>query len=493
MLRIGLAAVAALALAPSTAQAAITLGGPNPASPVPESTGNVTLTVTRDCLLQLGTANVPVELVYGTATAADAATATMSVALNCTLLGTATANIVVAIADDAAFEGDEAFTVKLGTPTADTLGVNEQAITITDDDTAPSISIAAAHVAEGTGSGTTNLDLPITLSKAAGKATTVAYTLAAGTATPDTDFTATGGTITVGPGQSTGVLRVPVKKDNLDEPNETLTATLASPAGATLGTATATGTIDNDDAPHVAVGAVAAVEGTGPGTTTFAFPITLSNPSARDVTVPYQTVPVTSASVPLATRASADDYTAVGPATVTFAPGELSKTVNVSIVRDAVAEADEVFALLAGDAFGLAAIKNDDAAVVLPPPPPAAGGGSTVIEPKAAIGALKFKKPRTMTIPLTCPATVSTCRTTLTVFTVPARRSKVKSLRKELRLGRRTVTIARGQSLSVTITLSAKNARLVKQGKRVKVRVYAVVTDADGNAGTSSKSAAISG
>ncbi len=475
MLRIGLAVLAALALAPASAQAAITLGGPNPASPVPESVGDVSLVVTRDCLLQLGTANVPVSLAFDTAVAADASTPTTSVALACTLLGSATATITVAIADDSAYEGDETFSVKLGTPSADTLATSEQAITITDNDTAPTISVGAAHVAEGTGTGTTNLDLPITLSKASGKATSVSYTLTAGTATADTYFTAAGGTVTVGPNLTSGVLRVPVKKDNLDEADETLTATIASPTNATLGTATATGTIDNDDVPVVTVGSAAGAEGTGLGATTFAFPLTLSNPSSRDVTVTYQTAPITSASVPAPRRAAADDYTAVAPRTVTFAAGELSKTVNVSVTRDAVFEQDEVFALVAGSGVGLGAITNDDTVVVTPPPPPSGPIG----EPKAKIGAVTFKRPRTIRVPVTCPTTVSSCRTTVSVFA------------KKIRLGRKVVTLAAGQSSAVTLSVSAANAKRLKRAKRTKVRAYAVVIDAAGNSGSSSRAATL--
>jgi hypothetical protein len=61
------------------------------------------------------------------------------------------------------------------------------------------------------------------------------------------DYTAATGTLVIPAGATSGNVSVGVEGDTVAEPDETLTLTLSSPSGATLGTATATGTITADD------------------------------------------------------------------------------------------------------------------------------------------------------------------------------------------------------------------------------------------------------
>jgi hypothetical protein len=104
-----------------------------------------------------------------------------------------------------------------------------------------------------------------------------------------------------------------------------------------------------------------------------------------------------------------------------------------------------------------------------------------------------FKKPKTMSIPLTCPASMSMCRTTLSVATVPARTAKLKRLRKEIRLGSRIVVVPRGESATLTIRLSETNAKLVRQAGSVKIRALAIVRDDAGKLTTASSIATLRG
>ncbi len=112
--------------------------------------------------------------------------------------------------------------------------------------TPPSISIGNASVAEGN-SGTANLAFTVALSKASTTPVTVNYATANGTATAGADYTAASGTLTFAPGVLSQQVTVAVTGDTAVESAETLTVTLSSPSGATLGTASATGTITNDD------------------------------------------------------------------------------------------------------------------------------------------------------------------------------------------------------------------------------------------------------
>lgn len=234
--------------------------------------------------------------------------------------------------------------------------------------TLPAISIANATVAEGN-SGTTNTALAVTLSKPATKTVTVAYSTANGTATAGSDYTATSGTLTFAPGVTTGKINVAVTGDTIAEPAETFTVKLANPVNATLGTATATGTITNDDVapitpPTVSLANATVAEGNS-GATTMAFTATLSKSSDKIITVGYGTAN--------GTATAGSDYTAAS-GTLSFAPGTITQRINVSVIGDTAVEPTETFTLTLsnpvnvtlGTATATGSITNDDA--VAPPP-----------------------------------------------------------------------------------------------------------------------------
>jgi hypothetical protein len=113
----------------------------------------------------------------------------------------------------------------------------------------PTVSIADASITEGN-SGTKTLSFAVTLSTAATATTTVRYSTADGTATTgNADYTAKSGTVTFARGASQATVSVAIKGDAAVEADETLRITLSSPNRCTLGRATATGTIVNDDVP----------------------------------------------------------------------------------------------------------------------------------------------------------------------------------------------------------------------------------------------------
>jgi chitinase len=134
--------------------------------------------------------------------------------------------------------------------------------------------------------------------------------------------------------------------------------------------------------PSLSVGNVQVTEGNAPGTVTFT--VKLSAASSTPVTVTYSTQN--------GTATAGSDYTAA-TGTVTFAPGETTKSIVVAISGDAVVEADETFNLLLsgpsgatlGTATATATIVNDDVAPpVSPPPPPPPSGGSSGLLPVVA-------------------------------------------------------------------------------------------------------------
>lgn len=96
-----------------------------------------------------------------------------------------------------------------------------------------------------------------------------------------------------------------------------------------------------------------------------------------------------------------------------------------------------------------------------------------------------------MTVQLACPATERLCRSAVTVFSVPDRRSRSRALRKELRLGRLTVTIVGGRTgtLPIAFTNPARRALRAAARRGVVAQAYAVVRDDAGNVGTASTAA----
>ena len=90
----------------------------------------------------------------------------------------------------------------------------------------------------------------------------VDYATNDGTAIADEDFDAVSGTLTFAPGEKQRTVSVSLTDDVVDEADETFSIALTSPVNATIGTATAEGTItDNDDPPSFSVADGSGVEG----------------------------------------------------------------------------------------------------------------------------------------------------------------------------------------------------------------------------------------
>ena len=112
----------------------------------------------------------------------------------------------------------------------------------------PELSLADARVTEGD-TGTAGAVFRVRLSPEGNETVTVSYATADGTAAAGADYRATGGTLTIRAGQTSGRITVPVLGDLLAEADEHFSVTLRDPENATIARATATGTIVDDDDP----------------------------------------------------------------------------------------------------------------------------------------------------------------------------------------------------------------------------------------------------
>jgi hypothetical protein len=163
---------------------------------------------------------------------------------------------------------------------------------------------------------------------------TVAYATSDGTATAGADYTAASGTLTFAPGETTRTLDVAVLGDTTPEPHETFFVDLSGATNATIVDAQGFGSITNDDS-SLAINDAEVVEGDG-GTVDAVFTVTLTAPSAQQVTVQFATSDTTAT--------AGVDYVA-NSGTLTFAPGETTKTITVTVNGDLTVEPDEFFAV----------------------------------------------------------------------------------------------------------------------------------------------------
>lgn len=153
---------------------------------------------------------------------------------------------------------------------------------------------------------------------------------------------------TIKAGDLTDILKVTILQDAKDENDESFRVALAKVVGADTngvkadakakGVTTAVGTIlDDDAAPVLTVGAASVQEpAKATDDVSLSFPLTLNVASGLPVTVTYftQASGSTNPATPDVSSTVKRDYEEIASGTVTFAPGETSKTVSVKVHGD---------------------------------------------------------------------------------------------------------------------------------------------------------------
>lgn len=247
--------------------------------------------------------------------------------------GETSKQVVVDVLGDTLLEGNETFNVTLSNPNGVTIADGTGVGTIVDDDT-PTITITDEQVTEAAGGST--MTFTVTLSKAVNVAVTVDYATANGTAVAGSDYTATSGTLTFAPGETSKTIVVSILNDTVLESGEQFTVNLTNPTNGAVAAGnpgTGTGTIIDDDSPTVSISDAVVVEGDG-GARNAVFTVTLSKAVGLPVTVNYATAD--------ATASAGSDYQAAS-GTLTFAAGQTSRTISVAIVGDLLPEQVEQF------------------------------------------------------------------------------------------------------------------------------------------------------
>ena len=273
-----------------------------------------------------------------------------------------TATFTVVPEDDLIVEADETLTVS----GASDLPVTPATMELLDDDEASMrilLSADPARVSEGDG------PVAVTVTAALDRglrqeATNVTVSVSGGGDPDAVDFAAVPDftiTIAANAASGTGTFTLTPEDDAEDEADETLALTGESdlpvtPASVVLA--------DDDEMMAIRVLSIADAEAAeSAGEVRFA--VTLDGPSAAEVKVSYATADPAGSVDPVA-GAGIDYESASG--TLTFAPGELSRTIRVSVLDDELDEPDETFALVLSDLRGaalgrgsaLGTIRDDD-------------------------------------------------------------------------------------------------------------------------------------
>ena len=197
---------------------------------------------------------------------------------------------------------------------------------------ASTLAISDAIVTEGD-AGTVNLTFTVTKTLLYNKTVAVQYATSNGTAIAGTDYTAISGTLVFSPSDVSKTITVAVTGDLNIETDEALTVSLSNPVDATIIDAAGTGTITNDDYGLTLQSSYAVAEGNA-GATAMTYTVTLSAASPKTITVNYTTTNVTAI--------AGEDYT-TNASTLSFAPGETSKTITVQVSGDVIYEAAETY------------------------------------------------------------------------------------------------------------------------------------------------------
>jgi hypothetical protein len=266
--------------------------------------------------------------------------------------------VQIKVVGDTVNEADERYNVNLSVPVGATISKNQGIGTIVNNDALPAITINDVSVTEGD-TGTVNMTFQVALSVASATNVTVNFATADGTATAADDYFAQSLTLTIPAGSTLGIISIQIKGDTKNEADEQFYVNLTAPTNATITDAQGLGTIvNNDPAPTLSINSVSVAEG-NTGTKNETFTVTLSAVSGKTVTVNYATAN--------GTAVTPSDYV-TGSGTLTFAPGETTKTINVVVNGDTAIEANETFNVnlsvpvnaTIATGLGVGTITNDD-------------------------------------------------------------------------------------------------------------------------------------
>jgi hypothetical protein len=246
--------------------------------------------------------------------------------------GSSGAGITVSLSADGIAEPDETVILTLGTPTNATLGaITAHTVTILAQRPTVSFTSANQTVTESAGAAT----ITAQLSGPSTSPVTLPFTVA-GTATAGTDYTITASPLVIPAGSTSGSVTVSLAADGVAEPDETVIVTLGTPTNAVPGATTVHTLTIAGQTPSVSFATASQTVSEGVGSSTIV--VQLSSPSVQPVTIPFTLGG--SATTPA-------DY-GINASPLTIPAGSTSGTLTVTVVADALAEANETIIVTLG-------------------------------------------------------------------------------------------------------------------------------------------------
>ena len=235
----------------------------------------------------------------------------------------------------------------------------------TDDPTMvpalPIVSVGDARTSEGP-TGTTYVDVTLTLSRPSATAVSVSWATADGSAVATSDFVGASGTATFLPGETTRTVRLSVYGDAAQEADESFAVVLTAPSGALLGDASGQVVILNDDVPStVSVNVTDGIATEGADNATFV--VTRVGDTSGVLTVDVVWSGAAVWSVDYSVSVAGAQLSADGR-TLTFAAGQTSLTLVLVARTDSLAEPAEA-ALLTVSPSARYAVGSGPAQVVV--------------------------------------------------------------------------------------------------------------------------------
>ena len=236
----------------------------------------------------------------------------------------------------------------------------------------PCLSINDVNIAEGD-SGVDTAEFTVNLSQPSSEIVRVNYSLEAGLVSIGSDLENVSGRLVIPAGQTSAVIKVPIKGDLLDEFDEDFKIILSSPANASLLKSVGIGKIiDNDVQPTLSIKDVSAIEGSG-STHQYLFTATLSAPSGKPISLSVMTEN--------GTAIGGRDFTAVN-SIFNIAPGTASANIPVSVYGDNMFEPDETFTLKISNPINVTIADNQAVGTIIndDPIPTLSVTGNNIVE-----------------------------------------------------------------------------------------------------------------
>ena len=265
-----------------------------------------------------------------------------------------TGQLSIALKDDPWDEPNESFKVVIAANSLSGFYKQgnrlEATVTVTDNDSAPSVSLSDVAVVEGSREAL----VTYTLSAVSGRETRFSWSTQNGTATGGEDYTAvTNEPVVIPPNTLNGTFRVTLSDDNVYEGPENFDVAIASAslsyvleAGSDL-----TGRVtlnDNESMPVISLSDAQVGEGDGQATVNY----TLNVMSKNEVSFNWSTQDGTALS-------SGPDYTAVANRRIAVPAKQLTGTLSVTITDDALDEDRETFRVAIDSLSGIQSTGSD--------------------------------------------------------------------------------------------------------------------------------------